>query len=92
MNKKLKQKKTNNLFKHIETLQNNSLKTKTNIQYKNKMPRTSDSHNHDVRHDKGYKSEKASRDARKIKKNGKGGKLNIDGSHHKKGGKLLEYL
>lgn len=94
MNKKLKQKKTINLINHIETSQDKSSTTKTNTQKKiqQKMPRTSNSHNHDVRHDKGYKSEKASRDARKIKKNGKGGKINIDGSHHKKGGYLLEIV
>tara|TARA_B100001093_G_C25961142_1_gene649185 strand:- start:53 stop:325 length:273 start_codon:yes stop_codon:yes gene_type:complete len=90
MNKKLKQKKQINSTNHTTA----SLKTKTNIQrnIQQKMPRTSNSYNHDVRHDKGYKSEKASRDARKIKKNGKGGKINIDGSHHKKGGYLLEIV
>ena len=95
MNKKLKQKKTNDLFNHNKLLQDTSLNINTKTQSKNKMPHkthTTLSYNHDVRHDKGYKSEKASRDARKIKKNGKGGKINIDGSHHKKGGKLLEYL
>ena len=91
MNKKLKQKKNNSIINHREKSQSKSTKTNTKINTQ-EMPRTSNSHNHDVRHDKGYKSEKASRDARKFKKNGKGGKLNIDGSHHKKGGNLLEYV